>query len=378
MHMSTIVGSSLVSRCAVAASLLWLAVPSARGQDSPRLSQLLPQDVAETTDVYAWGWLEYLQSDNRTRPEYWTTDLALGLTRHLSDRAALSIDFHGIDENDATRGSLEQAFVSIKLDEASDSLLTIGKFNAGIGVEPRNAWDRLAGTTSLLFGAVPQDAIGVMLTQPIGTTGLKVRPFITNGFPGRFDFRQPPAAGAVLDYQPSQQLKLGWTNWVGGGFAPNSYQLTGNAVYYGGASDTYYGARYAYGNWVGPRLPQHDGGILYLSDLHAEYVPRQDLTLQAELLLATDSSATSGLAWGGASAMANYDLTDKLRFYGRYSFLNDSTGVVTGFPNRQHELSAGAAYAIFPGGDLLLEYRHDFSDTQGDLNAVSLHLVFSY
>ena len=62
--------------------------------------------------------------------------------------------------DDHWRGELEEAFVSLLVSEDSQTILTLGKFHADIGVEPRDFWDRLTGTTSLLFAAEPQDLVG--------------------------------------------------------------------------------------------------------------------------------------------------------------------------------------------------------------------------
>lgn len=365
------------------AALAVLALPAAvaRGRDDPppRLSSLLPDDVQQATDVYAWGWLEYLQSDRATNRQYYTADLSVGLSQKLSDLVAFNADVHYWDDNDLYRPFFENVFLSARLGADSDAILTVGKFNAGVGIEARNAWDRYAGTASLLFGALPQDAIGVMLTQPLGTSNVKARLFLTNGMQAKSNFTEDPSGGLTLEYKPAPKLQLAWTNWLGGGYdAPNLSPAALAKLYFYGGDTTYYGEAYSYGNWVGPRMPHEKEGTLYISDAHAEYVPVQPLTLQAEAMVACDSAANPGVSWFGWSFLANYDVTDKFRAFARYGYLADQQGVVTGYREQMHELTAGVGYEVLPGADLVLEYRHDFSDTQGDLNALSVHLVFSY
>src|SRR5439155_12656340 len=114
--------------------------------------------------------------------------------------------------NGNNRADLEQGFVSMRLFDDAGTLLTIGKFNANFGVEPRDFWDRRTGTTSLLFSAQPQDLIGVMVTQPIGDTGLTLRPFVSADFQGGWNFDQTPSAGLMAEYKPNKDLSFAVTN----------------------------------------------------------------------------------------------------------------------------------------------------------------------
>lgn len=340
---------------------------------APRLESLLPPQVARTLDVNAWGWLAYIYSTQEDHRTYWVGDLSLGATQRFGERLAGTADIHFIDDNNHLRGFLEQAFVSAKLSESAGTLLTAGKFNAGFGVEPRNAWDRLGGTSSLLFGAQPQDLIALMLTQPIGDTGLTVRPFVANGFAGKFDFDQPPSAGFTTEYRPRHELTFSVTNWVGRGFVRGEEE--------GGDDDEEYASsafKYAVWDWVGPRLGGRGSGTLYFVDAWVTWLPRPDLTLAAEGLLAMNGPAAGRPAWGGLLALANYDITDRWRVFGRWSFLNDAQGIVTGTATRLHELSAGVGFEVLSGLELRGEYRHDFNSNGADVDFVSAHLTFSY
>lgn len=348
--------------------------------EAPRLESLLPPQIARTLDVNAWGWLAYIYSNQAGHPSYWIGDLALGATQRIGDRVAASADMHFVDDNDVLRGWLEQAFVSAKLSESSGTLLTVGKFNASFGVEPRDAWDRLNGTTSLLFGAQPQDLLGVMLTQPIGDTGLTVRPFVSSGFEGQFTFDQPPSAGFITEYRPRHELSFAVTNWVGRGFVrgeDDEDAAHGGAV---PADEEYASSGFVYTvwNWVGPRLHGQPSGTVYFLDAQMTWLPRPDLTLAAEGLLATNGPSAGRFAWGGLMALVNYDITDRWRVFGRWSFLNDARGIVTGAAMRLHELSAGIGFEVLSGLELRGEYRHDFRSTSPDADIVSAHLTFSY
>ncbi|HXE51628.1 MAG TPA: outer membrane beta-barrel protein [Tepidisphaeraceae bacterium] len=350
------------------------ASDDAYSDNQPRLSSLLPPSVADNLDVNAWGWLSYLHSNQEDHSSYWDADLAVGGTLHFGDRVAATADVHFIDDNNFMRGWLEQAFVTAKLSQQAGTLITVGKFNALFGAEPRNAWDRFGGTTSLLFGAEPQDLVGVMVTQPIGDTHLTLRPFAVNQFQGHFDFDQSPSFGIMAEYRPTHELSFAVTNWVGRGFVPKD----DDDEYASSEEYAYYGYRYAVGNWVGPRLSADSSGTLYFVDARATWLPRPDLTLAAEGLLAMNGPSAGHVAWGGLLALVNYDITDRWRAFGRWSFLNDARGIVTGVAGRQHELSAGIGFEVVRGLELRGEYRHDFNSTSGDFDSLSAHLTFAY
>jgi hypothetical protein len=363
----------------VAVSSSSRAQDDAGGYDAPTLSELLPPSVAQNLDLDAWGWLSYAPAIPHNRENYWDLDLALGATQRIGDRLAATADIHFIDSNGSPRGQLQQAFVTADLSEKTGTLLTVGKFNSPFGVEPRNAWDRLGGTTSLLFGAEPQDLLGVMFTQPLGDTRITARPFVVTDFQGRSNLQGPPSGGLMLEYRPSHELDFALTNWIGPGFTHEEEYA------YSEADDEYASPSYdevytssILQNWNGPDLHADRGGTLYFVDAKVNWLASPDLTLAAEGLLATDGPSAGTLGWGGAMLLANYDLTDRWRLFARWSFLDDLQGIVTGVAQHRYEISGGAAVEIYRGWELRGEYRHDFSDQTGDLDALSAHLTFSY
>jgi hypothetical protein len=358
--------------CLLPAALLALPAPSfaqSGGDDpdqKPALESLLPTDVQQYLQINAWGWFSYLHDSNDEYKDYWLGDVALAGTVSIGDRIAATAEMHLIDDQNQVSGFLEQAFVSANVFPSIGTLLTVGKFNANIGVEPRDEWDRFGGTASLLFGAEPQDLIGVMVTQPLGNTGLTLRPFIANNFEGDSNFDQSPSGGAILEYGPTQSLKIALTNWVGRGFVR-------------GSADGYDPEEYAYENWYGPDIAYANlGGTFYMADAHITWQPTKALTLAAEGLLAMDGANADHPAWNGFLFLANYNITDKFRAVARFSYLNDPQWLVTGITQVAHEISGGVAYEIVPGAEIRGEYRHDQSNALGGTDAISIHLTFSY
>ena len=130
------------------------------------------------------------------------------------------------------------------------------------------------------------------------------------------------------------------------------------------------------GNWLGPDLVARRGGTLYFLDLKATWLATPDLTIEGEGLFGTTGSSSGRASWGGLMLLANYDLTDRWRIFGRWSFLNDADGIVTGNIGRRHELSAGAAFQVIHNVEIRAEYRHDFSSATDDVDTISMHLSF--
>jgi hypothetical protein len=326
---------------------------------------LLPRSISQNLDVNAWGWFSYLRDDDRAEPNYWDGDVALGATQRIGDHLAVTADIHYLDENNHSRGFLEQAFATGQVSETTGTLITAGKFNAGFGMEPRNEWDRLSGTPSLLFGAQPQDLVGMMITQPLGEGGISLRPFVTSELDGRSSFRGPPSEGLLAQYKPNDSLTMNFTNWVGPGFRAEESE-----------SESASTDDYSLANWTGPDVHGNPGGMLLFSDASVRWMPAHDWTLLAEGLIAVNGQSPRQLAWTGAAFAANFDLTDHVRIFGRWSYLNDAQGLVTGIQQSRNEFSTGAALQIFQGAELRGEYRHDFAPS-GDLDTESIHMTFS-
>lgn len=391
---------SVVGMWALAAGLALAAEPDEGAYESGGLERFVPAPLSDGLEMHAWGWLGYLYSPQGDHRTYQDEQLAMDVTRSFGKRLAATVDMHFIDVNNHARGELEQAFVSALLSEQEGSILTVGKFNASFGVEPRDFWNRLTGTASLVFGAQPQDLIGGMLTLPVGDTGVKIRPFLAEGFEGHLDFGKAPSGGFVTEWRPMRELTLAMTNWVGPGWVQHedasSYPVAyaeydrksktyWEPDYYqgGGGEGAYQADAYTYGrpvvaNWTGPYLNADPGGTMYFLDAKVVWTPRADWILAGEYLLARTWSSEGQFGWDGAMALANYDITDKWRIFGRWSYLHDPDGIVTGTAQRRHEASVGLGYTIYRDVEIRGEYRHDWSDVVDDSDSVSVHLSFGY
>jgi hypothetical protein len=359
-----------------------VAPPDTAYGDGFTVEKLLPASVAQTLDVNLWGWFSWLHDSDRDESTYWDGDVALGVTQRLGDRVAVSADMHFIDDNNYMKGFLEQAFVTAQPWASQQTLVTVGKFNADFGIEPRDAWNRLTGTTGLLFGAQPQDLLGIMLTQPIGQSAVTIKPFLSSNFEGKSAFYGPPAGGVMLQYDPRETLSFKLTNWIGPGVRAAQDVDDDDQGEYGDQSaeysdDDYSTADYDIDNWQGPSLNSSPGGLLYFVDANVRWLPRPDLTLAAEGLIALNGRSAGDLAWGGVMLLANYDITDTWRAFARWSFLDDPQAIVTGVAGRSQEVSGGLGYTIVRGMEIRGEYRHDFMP-QGSLDSVSVHWTFSY
>lgn len=340
-----------------------------------RLVNLLPNPISEGLDIDAWGWFAFLKNNQRTDSQVWDGELSLAITKSFNQRVAISAQVNFIDANDAKRIEWEQAYISTLLSDEGQSLLTIGKFNANFGVEPRDFWNRRTGTTSLLFSAQPQDLVGAMVTLPIGESGIKLRPFISADFQGEFNFDQSPSVGLLTEYRPCPEWTFAVTNWVGPGF-----------VLFGGRPLPSPYPRDAYGsdsaavveNWQGPNLTADRGGTLYFFDAKASWRMCLDFTVSAEYLVGTSGTSLGRWGWQGWMLLGDYDITDRVHVFGRWSYLDDSDWLVTGIFQRRQELSCGLGYQVCDGIEIRGEYRHDFSNATAGLDTVSVHLTFTF
>jgi Putative beta-barrel porin-2, OmpL-like. bbp2 len=338
-----------------------------------KLLGLLPPSVTDGLDVDFWGWFSYLRNDQDDYQNIYDIQLSLSVTKSFNQRVAVSGEVNYINANGSSRAELEQGFASLLLSKEQNSLLTVGKFNANFGVEARDFWNRTTGTTSLLFGAQPQDLVGVMLTQPIGQTGVTIRPFISADFQGEFEFNQPPSGGFVTEYRPNKKLDFAVTNWVGPGFV-----LEGGQPLHSPFPPADYGdaGSGVFGNWQGPNLHAMSGSTLYFIEAMAVWQARPDLTLSAEFLQGSTGSSLGRWGWWGAMALINYDISDQWHLFAMYSYLDDSDWIVTGIFQRVQEVSGGVAYQICKNLELRGEVRHDASNAVGSVNSVSIHLDF--
>ena len=365
--------------------MLGLALPAAvladaSGDDGPSLKEqmlaALPPAIGDGLDIDVWGWAGDLQTLGEYRTNYYDLELGVGVSKTFDQRVTVAAQGNLIDANGTIRVELETAYASAKVQDEGSTLLTIGKMNADFGVEGRDFWTRRTGTPSLLFAAQPQDLIGVELTQPIGESGVTLRPFVSADFQGGYNFDQSPSAGVNVSYRPTRNLDLKWTNWVGPGFVlmggrPLRYPFEGGS----------YGADPAAAvveNWQGPHLTAEAGGTLYFTEVAASVHVTPDLTLSAEYLYATSGTHLGRWGWQGFLVTADDQVTDELHVFGMWSFLDDSDWLVTGIFQTCQELSCGFGYQIYDGVELRCEYRHDFSNVTDDFDSVSAHLTFTY
>src|SRR5262249_32612997 len=139
---------------------------------------------------------------------------------------------------------------------------------------------------------------------------------------------------------------------------------------YGEESEEYEYGSPVTDNWLGPHLNASHGGTLYFVDANATWKPRRDLTLSGEVLLGTTGTSEGRFTWWGTMALANYDINERLRVFARWSYLNDSSGIITGIEQRRHEVSGGVGFTVFRNVELRGEYRHDFSHEAGDQDSL--------
>lgn len=340
-----------------------------------RLISYLPPAVSDGLEINGWLWVYYLHNDQPKENNLVDGWLSLDVTKSFGNRIATTFQGVFINIDGDKRVELEQGFVSFLPFESAQTLITIGKFNANFGVEPRDFWNRTNGTTSVLFGAQPQDLIGVMLTQPLGETGVTLRPFVSADFQGAYNFDQCPSAGMMVEYRPNQTWNFGVTSWVGPGMMLFGGKPLRPPYESGGYGDS---ASAILGNWQGPNLTAERGGTLYFVEAKATWQPRRDLTFAAEYLMGSTSTSKGHWGWAGFLVQGNFDITDRWNVFARYSYLDDTNWLITGTFQKISEVSAGMGYRITDHIEVRAEYRHDHSDVTGNLDTVSFHLSIGF
>ncbi len=337
-----------------------------------QLVHALPDSVSNGLDLEGWIWLGVLKNNQDHNNAPWDAEVSFSATKSFAQRVALTAQVNLIDANDYKRFELEQAFVTVKPFESQSTLLTVGKFNADFGVEGRDFWERTSGTPSLLFAAQPQDLVGAMITQPIGDTGFQIRPFVSTDFQGQLTFDQAPAAGMTVRYSKDARFEAAVTGWLGPGF-----------VLRGGRPLTPPFPQGAYGadpgaaaeNWMGPNLAAQSGSTVRFVEPMLVWRPRADLAISAEYVFATTGTRRGAWGWNGWMTQIDYEVTDRLHSYARFSNLDDSDWIITGIFQVRREVSVGLGYHIFDDLEIRGELRHDFSDVTPDFNAASIHLT---
>jgi len=214
-----------------------------------------------------------------------------------------------------------------------------------------------------------------MVTQPIGDTGIILKPFLSLDFQGQVDFDQPPAGGLQTEYKPNRDLKLSWTNWIGPGFVLFGGQPLRHPYPQGGYGDSEYGDANAIENWQGPNLYAERGGTLYFTDANILWRPRNDLSLGAEFLLGTTDASSGRWGWSGVMFAGNFSVTDHISVFARASFINDADWLIYGMFQNITEGNVGISYRFNDHLEIRGEYRHDHGSESGDTDSFSIHLA---
>ncbi len=333
----------------------------------------LPPSISDGLDINGWGWFSYLHN-SKPKSDFTDTVLSLDITKSFAQRVALTFEGNLIDADGQWRAEAEQLYLSVRPLDDYAGYVTLGKFNANFGLEERDFWDRTHGTTSLLFGAQPQDLVGLIASLPLGSTGVTLRPFIGLDFQGQFEYNQPPLAGMQILYKPTSELQLSWTNLAG----PGMTVYEGAPIRHPYPQGGYGGSAAAIENWQGPNLYADRGGTLYFTDANVAWRPRNDLMLGAEGLLATTGTDEGHVGWSGAMLTADFKVTDKFHLFGRASYLNDDDWLVYGVFQKMYEYSVGAGYQLFDKVELRGEYRHDHGSVTGNSDTFSIHITAGF
>jgi hypothetical protein len=352
----------------------YLSTASSSDDVKQKMLDVLPPQVSEGLDINAWAWFSYLHN-SAPKNDITDTVLSIDITKSFAQRIAFTFEGNLINADGQWRGEVEQLYVSTRPSEDYAGIITVGKFNTNFGVEERDFWQRSHGTTSLLFGAQPQDLVGIIASLPLGSTGVTLRPFVGLDFQGQPEFNQSPLGGLQVQYKPTSELRLSWTNLAGPGVVMYEGEPLRHPYPQGGYGG---GAIAAIENWQGPNLVAARGGTLFFSDANIIWHPHTDLTIAAEGLVGTTGTDEGRDSWWGAMLTGEFNVTDRLWLFGRYSYLDDGAWLIYGQFQKLYEVSAGAGYHLFDKVEVRVEYRHDRGSVTGNSDTLSIHIMAGF
>jgi hypothetical protein len=276
----------------------------------------------------------------------------LDLEHHAADGVVLRADLQSDGDGNV---SVEQGFVKLPLPLVSRFALSVGKFNAPMGVELLDAPDMYQYSHSLLFDyGLPTNLTGGLLEGPVAGP-LDIKLFVVNGWDVNDETNASRSFGGRLG------LNLGLYGAVGASF------ITGreDGVKTGGPED--------------------------LQVLDVDYLlrPRDNLLVFAELNLGSVKPVGgSSLTWNGWMLGGHYDFTDIWGCTLRFDQLADADGVLFPLVGTQAQtrtsFTAALTAAAGPGRTVLLEARMDgsdqdaFLDSEGQANSSTLGLALEF
>lgn len=275
-------------------------------------------------DLTFWGWISYLRTPQEQYSTFWAWEAEFDVTKSFTENLSAAADIDFEDEEREAEVNIEQLFLSMLLPNLDDAIFTAGKFNAPYGIERRDFWDRLTGSTSLLFRAMPRDLVGVMFTQPCDEVDMIFRAFVVNGFENSLDINQQPSIGLMVEYRPCDDFSLATTSYWGPEFEENT----------------------------------HDK--LYFNVAQATWLVASSLSLSGEVLYGTTDSPSGQLDWTGYALIASQNVWEPCRVFFQWSDLSDRDGFITGDAERRQQGSVGLAWYLHEHVEGRIEYRRDF------------------
>jgi hypothetical protein len=189
---------------------------------------------------------------------------------------------------------------------------------------------------------MPQDLTGAMMSQPLGNTGITLKPFVANGFDDDFDINRQPSLGLMTTYEPTDNVRLAMTHYYG------------------------------------PDQPNQVSEKRYITVAEAHWQVAEPWSVAAEYLYGTEQTSSGHRHWQGVAAITNLDLTSRWRLFGRWSYLNNPEGFVEVPAGERHEGGLGAAFYLHPEIECRVEYRHDFVKNASDFDQVLTHVTFGF
>jgi len=276
----------------------------------------------------------------------------LDVEHHVGGKLLLRADVESAGDGAL---SVEQGWVKMSLPRFSRHSLTVGKFNAPMGVELLDAPQMLQYSHSLLFDyGLPTNLSGALVEGPLaGAADYKL--FVVNGWDQNDETNASHSWGG----------RLGWSLGDKGGVGLSFIRGREDAVKTSGPED------------------------LQVVDVDLLFRPRSGTVLFAEFNSGTATPVGGAdQSWSGWMLGGHVDFAAVWGLTLRYDTLADEDGVLFGMVNGANQsrtaLAAAITVAAGPGRTVLLEARHDgsdqdaFSDGEGGLTGGTTQLALEF
>ncbi len=249
--------------------------------------------------------------------------------------------------------NLFQAYGTYVFPAGSGLTVDFGKFYSALGIENNYAYDEINYSRSFYFAFLPAYHMGFRTTYNIGAR-LSVQHWLVNGANQTEDFNGYKSNAFLFTIKPAKTVS--WN--VNYYFGRESRDVT--PAFNPGLPSLPTQPGLSVTPTPGPKL----NGRTHIIDTYASWSPNDKVTLAGEFDHVVSRLLTGGPPSHviGGAGYAQYHFSPKFTLAGRFEYLQDHGGLLSGITQDLKEHTLTATYQPVDGVQLRLEYRRDFSN----------------